>query len=416
MAGARSFVASVRSSEAWQTLVAWSWLVLLALGIWFLIVAGGRSWDDGALWTVGSVSILAAGVLVLRDPVVAAWARWRSRHETRTQDRADGDVQRTVAACGVALLAGLVALMIFAYAMVGDTAGRIEIVGSGLLVAGAAALLGALLGFLFGIPRTLQDTAERQAASGDTTPSPSRDAAAQYGVNTNLEQISDWLTKILVGVGLTQFDTVVDRGWAMAGVLAPRFGGTESGGQVLVVCLGLHFAVTGFFFGYLLTRLFLTGAFIRAEQLQIQIRKEVVVAVEGTVNQAVSKQATVVFEARAAEGEIFKSLYARPPAGFEQAIALATRYIEAGRIPSAAVYTYLAAAHGQRFLWEQTHENRSAVLDDARARAYAAATRAIELDPFEKARMASLFHAGPDSLDDDLAVFQPFPEFHELLD
>ena len=62
------------------------------------------------------------------------------------------------------------------------------------LVAGGAFLAGGLLGFLFGIPRSLA-VQEGVADQGG------------YQPNTNLEQISDWLTKILVGVGLVQFTT-----------------------------------------------------------------------------------------------------------------------------------------------------------------------------------------------------------------
>src|SRR6185503_13654313 len=61
----------------------------------------------------------------------------------------------------------------------------------GALVALAPAAVGALLGFVFGIPKTLQSNAP-----------PAADGKAAYQVNTNLEQISDWLTKMLVGVGL----------------------------------------------------------------------------------------------------------------------------------------------------------------------------------------------------------------------
>src|ERR1700730_13401118 len=53
------------------------------------------------------------------------------------------------------------------------------------LCSSACMALGWAVGFLFGVPRV------------GSTPASTR-------INTNLEQISDWLTKILVGVGLTQ--------------------------------------------------------------------------------------------------------------------------------------------------------------------------------------------------------------------
>ncbi len=66
----------------------------------------------------------------------------------------------------------------------------------------AAALL---FGFLFGIPKSVSES----AASGNKVA-----AETQLAVNTNLEQISDWLTKIIVGVGLVELKVLpsyVDR-------------------------------------------------------------------------------------------------------------------------------------------------------------------------------------------------------------
>ncbi len=54
----------------------------------------------------------------------------------------------------------------------------------------AAATLSGILGLIFGLPRALSDY---QPA-----------AAERYKGNSNLEEISDWLTKLLVGVGLVQ--------------------------------------------------------------------------------------------------------------------------------------------------------------------------------------------------------------------
>jgi hypothetical protein len=59
------------------------------------------------------------------------------------------------------------------------------------ILSAASLITGGFFGFLFGIPRSL------------STPGPSF-----VQPNTNLEQISDWLTKILVGVGLTQIGTI----------------------------------------------------------------------------------------------------------------------------------------------------------------------------------------------------------------
>ena len=75
--------------------------------------------------------------------------------------------------------------------------------------------IGSMVGFLFGIPRILQ----REQPQGGTDPAttatrtPPSESEGQHGayslrINTNLEQISDWLTKILVGAGLIQLQTL----------------------------------------------------------------------------------------------------------------------------------------------------------------------------------------------------------------
>jgi hypothetical protein len=138
------------------------------------------------------------------------------------------------------------------------------------LIAGAAAMAGALLGFLFGIPRALQ--------AGERVPPPappSKDDAkaeakaqeeqkAAYGANTNLEQISDWLTKILVGVGLTQ---IANLGSALKSVTAYIGPGLEVTGhaEVMALAILLYFSIAGFLFGYLWTRLYMAGALREAD-------------------------------------------------------------------------------------------------------------------------------------------------------
>ncbi len=91
---------------------------------------------------------------------------------------------------------------------------------AGCLLALAAAMVGALAGFLFGLPRSARTdvvTRDPGAPAGDAQRIAVETRASGYRANTNLEDISDWLTKILVGVGLTQiasipaaFKTVVD--------------------------------------------------------------------------------------------------------------------------------------------------------------------------------------------------------------
>lgn len=131
----------------------------------------------------------------------------------------------------------------------------------GVTIALAALLCGGLLGFLFGIPRTLQnDRAPEQPPGGEDAGQVGSTNGTSYHANTNLEQISDWLTKILVGVGLTQIHAIAGRVEAVSQVAATAIG-AGAGAQVFVVALIIYFAVCGFLLGYLWTRLYLTAAF-----------------------------------------------------------------------------------------------------------------------------------------------------------
>jgi hypothetical protein len=140
-------------------------------------------------------------------------------------------------------LIGLVIIVLFGLLSASHSNG-FSIAGVGLLLAGGIFILGWLLGFLFGIPRTELGFAHKEKTENDLP---------QYTPNTNLEQISDWLTKILVGVGLTQLIQLPTALQDYAGKLAPSLGGSPSGG-VFSVAILIFFSVDGFLVGFLWTR------------------------------------------------------------------------------------------------------------------------------------------------------------------
>jgi hypothetical protein len=130
----------------------------------------------------------------------------------------------------------------------------LSVAALGVLVGGGALLIGSLLGLLFAIPRALQ--AEQVLAAGSV--------GSGYRANTNLEQISDWLTKILVGVGLTQIREVPPLLAALASYIAPGLGGGISAPSLAVAIL-IFFSIAGFLASYLWARLYLGGAFTQAD-------------------------------------------------------------------------------------------------------------------------------------------------------
>jgi hypothetical protein len=88
--------------------------------------------------------------------------------------------------------------------------------------------------------------------------------AVRYEVNTNLEQISDWLTKILVGVSLTQASSLP--GWLKkyAKFAASGLGGYPNS-EIFATGILIYYIFIGFLCGFLLTRLAIAGAIREAD-------------------------------------------------------------------------------------------------------------------------------------------------------
>ncbi len=119
-----------------------------------------------------------------------------------------------------------------------------------LLVALAAMAVGLLVGFVFGIPRAPSEP------DGAKTGAAAEAKESGYAPNTNLEQISDWLTKIIVGVGLVEAGNIRDAlaflGDSAKGALAPEVPGASFVTQVVIIVS----AVMTFLAGFLWTRLY----------------------------------------------------------------------------------------------------------------------------------------------------------------
>jgi len=176
---------------------------------------------------------------------------------------ADSDSDRALRALVAAMIVGLVGVILFAFQS-SQWSEIFSVASVGVMTSGAFMLIGSVLGFLFGIPRTLQQESSSLGQSNEKIESPTVD----YRANTNLEQISDWLTKMLVGVGLTQLTAMPGHLKAITVYIAAGLGGYPSS-PILAMSILLYFSTVGFLFGYLWTRLFLAGAFRQADLMAI---------------------------------------------------------------------------------------------------------------------------------------------------
>lgn len=210
-----------------------------------------------------------------------------------SKDKRDSGTGRALMV-GSAILFGGGLLLVLLY-----TGAHLQSIGVGLLTALAALVAGSLIGFLFGIPKVVSSgslrhtTGERQlrhtssyvVAVSENDPETSQTTTAlavdpvgdapspvQFSPSSNLAEVSDWLTKLLLGAGLVSLtqlgkplshlvDTVA-RG--VDGV--PLGAAPTSAAVVLSAALLITFFVTGFLDGYVVTTLWYGGELAHLER------------------------------------------------------------------------------------------------------------------------------------------------------
>lgn len=160
--------------------------------------------------------------------------------------------------------------------------------GVAMLIGLAAAMIGGLLGFLFGLPRMATEAAtQTPAPSAAVTPagvagSPSPDVAAMpagppvtpfrqaasgslalrgrgWQSSTNLAEIADWLTKIIVGVGLVEAKAIYDQLTKLSHGLGGLLFNGAAGSELIIPAVIIAAALLGFLYAYLYTLLVVAG-------------------------------------------------------------------------------------------------------------------------------------------------------------
>ena len=195
------------------------------------------------------VVLATVGILVYGAAKRLAFGQHAEDHERvadvdREQERIDRRLKRTLWTLAVPIGLGAIGVAMYGGARCSFT---VYIVATA--VGAAAIAAGGVLGFLFGIPRALTSEAAPISAPKELDP-----RAPQYRANTNLEQISDWVTKILIGFGLAQGRAILDGFNDLTAALKPALGDDEAarvfGGAEVV-----YFVIIGFLCVYLYTRL-----------------------------------------------------------------------------------------------------------------------------------------------------------------
>lgn len=169
------------------------------------------------------------------------------------------------------ILAAIGGSLIFLYALRFWSCGDfLRIFSVGILVAAAALTAGFLVGFIFAIPRM---GPEKQASDPSTTATegeqvdPGGQESNPVTPNSNLVEISDWLTKIIVGLGLVELNKIPSAlgslsyyaGISMRPAQCPASGSCAdfiSSGQAAALTIMVFYFALGFLIGYIWTRLY----------------------------------------------------------------------------------------------------------------------------------------------------------------
>lgn len=139
------------------------------------------------------------------------------------------------------VLIGMVGIIIYAYQdYLTKTDHIYSTMATLFFVSGAIFTSSSLIGFLFGIPRT-------------TVIDESEKSKSRYIGNDNLLQVSDWITKIILGLGLTQIHQIPSMLRKGAKFIMES---TQVSNEAYIILVTVYFACLGFLFGYLWTRLY----------------------------------------------------------------------------------------------------------------------------------------------------------------
>jgi PASTA domain-containing protein len=168
---------------------------------------------------------------------------WRDLFaRSRTGSRAGDKIQRGVLVITVGMLVAMIVIAV----LIGRDSRHDGAGVTAFLLFVAAMAVGAAAGFLFGLPRAR--VADLAADPGV----PATRASTFYLTNSNMIKVSDWLTTIVIGLGLVNIGKVVPALRDLGHALRDPLGGTAYAGAVgiAVLVVGL---IAGFILNYLWT-------------------------------------------------------------------------------------------------------------------------------------------------------------------
>jgi hypothetical protein len=211
-------------------------LLLLAVAMVCAVV-----WAEGRRnWHLAQACLLAALLLA----AMTVWYWWQEKHKPP-----DLSVKAEIYRRALEKLLWCVAVGMFAMLSAGtrqeywQAHNVARAIGYGILIAGSSFISGVLAGYLFGLRPTDNS---KNSANQPSSPPP----------QTNLVEIADWLTKIILGAGLVQLTNLPTPIWKFAVFMAGGvvLGTEEKPNAPMALAIMGFFSTCGLLYGYLWTR------------------------------------------------------------------------------------------------------------------------------------------------------------------
>lgn len=316
--------------------------------------------------------------------------------------------------------------------------------GVALLVVSAATTVGAFLGFLFALPRDLSrfsgedpskpnpptrsevapdaggekplvSKGQSGGASGATASGDADRLGRPTWSNNNLVKISDWLTTMVVGVGLVEFKNIVT--WlGKVGQKVDLGAGLPAGSPGV---FGVALIVGGFFFGvvgsYVYTRTVITKLLAEISRevdeeltrqvaelrtdLETSIKKDAeslameVNRTRQSASDSLQAEATALQETLALTTTILGDLYKDPPESFNKALKRLKILTELrDSIAKGKLFVFKVCALGQKHSFLRNQGTAKEELDKTVNEALEAAREALRLDPGQQKLLHKLWN------------------------
>jgi hypothetical protein len=211
------------------------YLGLFLAGVIAVVLVRAEKHQD---WLTAQASLITILLLL----ALMVWDLWKANHTAPSLSVEAAVYYRATNKVLVCVAVGFAALVLNANREDHwEHGGVARAIGYGALVAGAFFIAGALLGYLFG----LRPTGASQSQSSSPAPPPP----------TNLEEIADWLTKLILGAGLVELTHLRGPIRDFAAFMAHGVDVHEDpGSPAIALAIMSFFSASGVLYGYLWTR------------------------------------------------------------------------------------------------------------------------------------------------------------------